>query len=70
MNRLQLPPRLLRATPDNHADDHRIIRRFFRLIERLERPFRAADPAPAPETKARITRLGDTTSRKPDARHS
>jgi hypothetical protein len=36
-----------------HAE---VFRRFFSLIERLERPLNAAHP-PAPEVKARISRL-------------
>lgn len=51
----------LRRRPDADArqNDHHVIRRFFALIQRLERPFRREDDLPAPEVKARITALGD-----------
>jgi hypothetical protein len=40
-----------------------VIRRFFDLIERLERPFRETGARPAPEVKARITRLDEKPHR-------
>lgn len=57
MKRLRLHRR-----PDADArqsNDQTVIRRFFALIQRLERPFRREDELPAPEVKARITALGD-----------
>jgi hypothetical protein len=62
MNRLRLPLRRL-AAPDSPNGERRIIRQFFDLIEKLERPFRKAASMPAPEVKARITRLDDEHSR-------
>lgn len=61
MNRLRLLRRSEAEYP--RSDDHRIIRRFFALIQRLERPFRKDEAEPAPEVKARITALGDDTIR-------
>lgn len=62
MNRLRLPPR--KAMPADDAETgeiRRVFRRFFDLIGRLERPRRSgetgAEAPPAPEVKARITRL-------------
>lgn len=40
-----------------------VFRRFFDLIERFERPFHARENRPAPEVKARITRLDDEPHR-------
>ena len=41
-----------------------VFRRFFDLIEKLERPRREGHP-PAPEVKARISRLDDAPRRHP-----
>lgn len=61
MNRL----RLLRKSGTEHprSADHRIIRRFFTLIQRLERPLPKDEVQSAPEVKARITALDDRTIR-------
>jgi hypothetical protein len=40
-----------------------VFRRFFDLIERLERPAREPHP-PAPEVKARISRLDEPARRQ------
>lgn len=48
------------AGATQQARAHHVFRRFFDLIERFERP-RGADPAP--EIKARITRLDDKPHR-------
>ncbi len=61
MNRLRLLRRPAAEQP--RADDHHIIRRFFALIQRLERPFRKDGVEPAPEVKARITALDERTIR-------
>ncbi|OYU49036.1 MAG: hypothetical protein CFE31_06535 [Rhizobiales bacterium PAR1] len=64
MNRLRLPPALRKkdepAAPRGVRD---VFQRFFDLIERLERPFHPGDSRPAPEVKARITRLDDKPHR-------
>lgn len=53
-----------RTKPAAGTGETRIFRRFFDLLGRLERGApKSADPAP--ETKARITRLDDTTLRNP-----
>jgi hypothetical protein len=41
-----------------------IVRRFFSLIERFERPMRRLEHKAAPERKARITRIDDEMNRK------
>ena len=65
MNRLRLsltPGKGEDASAQTGARD--VFRRFFDLIERFERPLRPREERPAPEVKARITRLGDDLSRK------
>lgn len=62
MNRLRLPPPPRRAeAPASGARE--VFRRFFDLIERFERPRRREEARPAPEVKARITRLDDDPHR-------
>lgn len=61
MKRLRL--HLRRHEAARQGEEHRVIRRFFTLIQRLERPFRRDETTPAPEVKARITALGDDTIR-------
>ena len=64
MNRLRLPLALKKKddpAPPRGARD--VFQRFFDLIERLERPFHAEGARPAPEVKARITRLDDEPHR-------
>lgn len=60
MNRLRpfLAPRKAEETPiAGGARD--VFRRFFDLIGRFERPLRRHEARPAPEMKARITRLDE-----------
>jgi len=59
MNLLRLPVPARKRQPDVSHGTRDVFRRFFDLIERLEKP-RRPEPVPsAPETKARITRLDD-----------
>ncbi len=43
----------------------RLFRRFFDLIERLERPLPTLETKSEPERKVRITRLDEDAARKP-----
>ena len=65
MNRLRLSlmPRK-GGEASAHAGAKAVFRRFFNLIERIERPLRQRAERPAPEVKARITRLDDDPYRK------
>lgn len=65
MNRHRLPPRKATPAEDSETGEiRRVFRRFFDLIGRLERAPRKGqaegDEPPAPEVKARITRLDPT----------
>lgn len=65
MNRLRLSlmPRKSDDAPAQ-AGAKAVFRRFFDLIERIEQPLRQRAERPAPEVKARITRLDDDPYRK------
>ncbi len=61
--RLLVPPREADA-PGPAAGAADIFRRFFALIERFECPPQRSEARPAPEIKARITRLDPDPHRK------
>lgn len=60
--RFSARPNAMRAAPEHASRE--VFRRFFNLIEKLERPRREGHP-PAPEVKARISRLDEAPRRHP-----
>ncbi|PPD14970.1 MAG: hypothetical protein CTY25_09280 [Methylobacterium sp.] len=53
------------VNPARTYEAARLFRRFFALIERLERPAAALETKSEPARKLRITRLDEDASRRP-----
>jgi hypothetical protein len=62
MNTFRLSAKPATARPAPERQSREVFRRFFDLIEKLERPHKEGH-APAPEVKARISRLDDAPRR-------